>query len=633
MALGALFMNTALAQTDPELDPVTITASLTPRKQSQTGRNLIIIKGEQFYNLPVHSIDDLLRYVPGVEVQMRGPAGAQSDIVLRGGTFQQVLVILDGVRLNDPNTGHFSSYIPIAPAEIDRIEILKGASSAVYGSEAVGGVIHIISKSFAARKERVRKEGVIQGTIGEYNLLKGSAGGFFGNKKSAVSGGLHTVHTKGAPQRGTRGFFDNTTASVSYSQSVRQWQFSARGAFDHRDFSAQNFYTTFVSDTASEKVQTVWSQAEIKRVTELSESRLDIGYKELDDIYAFNKASLPNRSKSRLWQALLQESRKLSSKTQLSAGAQIIRKEISSNDRGDHAVDQGALFLLLNQEAGDHLRFAPALRLEYNERSGLELIPQLNVSYQKGNLQLRGSAGKTIRDADFTERFNNYNKPFVASGRIGNPDLEAERSFSYEVGADLFSVKNFRISGTYFRRHHSKLIDYVLTPYANMPRKENLSPTGTYALARNVSKVRTQGAETDIQYQQKLGGGQNFWATVGMLWLNSKSSELTPSFYISSHARFLTNFNVRYSKNRFSIGFSGLYKNRQPQVVANPAIAKVSTDYFLLGGRTDVRILNHLYLFAQVDNFFNRQYTDLLGSAMPGRWTQGGFILNFTNHD
>ena len=78
-------------QTD--LDPVTITSSLTPEKASKTGRNLYIIKGEKFYNLPVHSVDELLRYLPGVEVQARGPMGSQSDIVLRGGTFQQVLVV------------------------------------------------------------------------------------------------------------------------------------------------------------------------------------------------------------------------------------------------------------------------------------------------------------------------------------------------------------------------------------------------------------------------------------------------------------------------------------------------------------------------------------------------------------
>ena len=107
----------------------------------------------EFSKLPVHSIDDLLRYVPGIEIQARGPMGAQSDIVLRGGTFQQVLVIVDGIRINDPLTGHFNSYIPIAPSEIDRIEILKGASSAIYGSDAVGGVIHIITKTFASQSK------------------------------------------------------------------------------------------------------------------------------------------------------------------------------------------------------------------------------------------------------------------------------------------------------------------------------------------------------------------------------------------------------------------------------------------------------------------------------------------------
>src|SRR3954452_13835230 len=116
-----------------ELDPVTITATLQPVSASATGRNIIVITGEQFAKLPVHSVDELLRYLPGIEVQMRGPMGAQSDIVIRGGTFQQVLVIIDGIRINDPNTGHFNSYIPVVPAEIDRIEVLKGASSAIYG--------------------------------------------------------------------------------------------------------------------------------------------------------------------------------------------------------------------------------------------------------------------------------------------------------------------------------------------------------------------------------------------------------------------------------------------------------------------------------------------------------------------
>jgi len=79
------------------------------------------------------------------------------------------------------------------------------------------------------------------------------------------------------------------------------------------------------------------------------------------------------------------------------------------------------------------------------------LIPQINASYKINKLQLRGSAGKTIREADFTERFNNYNKALVTSGSIGNPDLQAERSFSYEAGVDYYGGE-LKISVTAFRR-------------------------------------------------------------------------------------------------------------------------------------------------------------------------------------
>ncbi|MBD0368739.1 MAG: TonB-dependent receptor, partial [Flavisolibacter sp.] len=239
-----------------ELDLITITSTLQPASLSQTGRNILIIKGNRITQLPVHSIDELLRYLPGLEVQARGPMGAQSDFVIRGGTYQQVLVILDGIRLNDPLTGHFNSYIPITPAEIDRIEVLKGASSALYGSEAVGGVIHIITKVFAA-KETARKTAQAQITVGEFDLLNANVGGYFSNGRTSMSGGFLSNNTTGQQQRGIKGYVHLNTASASLSHKWNDhWQFAFRSALDNRKFAAQNFYTTFVSDTAEEQVKT-----------------------------------------------------------------------------------------------------------------------------------------------------------------------------------------------------------------------------------------------------------------------------------------------------------------------------------------------------------------------------------------
>ena len=620
-------INVTGQQNELELDPVTITASLQPKPVSQTGRNIISFKGSAFNDLPVQSIDELLRYLPGVEMQMRGPMGSQSDIVVRGGTFQQVLILLDGVRINDPNTGHFSSYTPIVPAEIDRIEVLKGASSAIYGSEAVGGVIHIITKSFGAKRGDEKLSIQAQATAGEYDLVGANVGTFYQKNKTVVSGGWLSNNTAGQIQRGTRGYVHNNTASVSATQFFDEhWQLSVRVAYDSRDFGAQNFYTTFLSDTAEENVTTFWNQLRLSYTKQRHKLSFDAGYKKVKDEYLYNKLSVPNQNNSTLFQATIMDEWKLRPATTLVAGVQVIDKGINSNDRGDHHLQHGAVFLVLNQAVNEQFIINPAIRIDWNERSGVELVPQVNFSYKLKKFQLRGSAGKTIRDADFTERFNNYNKTLVTSGRIGNPALQAERSFSYEAGADYFGVPAIKISATVFQRLHKRLIDYTPTPYADMPRKENLSPTGTYALAKNIAKVNTTGAELDIQYYKSMANG-NIYAGLGMVWLESKSSDAVPSFYISSHAKIMTNFFAEYTCKRILLSVNGIYKHRSPQKA--PAIhAELSGDYVVVNAKAAFFIWKkHLSVFTQVNNITDEQFSDLLGSVMPGRWLMGG--MNF----
>lgn len=614
-----------------ELDPVTVTASVNPIQTSRTGRNVFVIKGDRFIDLPVQSIDDLLRFLPGVEMQMRGPAGSQGDIVLRGGSFQQVLVLLDGLRLNDPNTGHFSGYIPLAPAEIDRIEILKGASSAIYGAEAVGGVIHIITRSFAARFAGADSLAVqAQGALGEYRYGAGQAGAFWRKGRTALSAGLLSTNADGQPQRGTRGFFHNNTVSLSASQFLNEkWKISTRAAFDHRDFGAQNFYTSFASDTAAEKIKSWWTQVQVQRNGLRDRLVVDFGYKHLIDEYAFNPSSIANRSVSELLQAQVRDEIRLSDKAGITAGLQVINKKISSNDRGNHDLFQGGAFVVWNQQIGEKFSISPAMRLEWNERSKWEWIPQVNLSYRSGDWQLRGSAGKTIRDADFTERFNNYNKVLVTGGRIGNPALQAERSISYEAGADYFINNRFKIAATYFQRFHEKLIDWANTPYADMPRKENLSPTGVYALANNIAEVTTKGVEMDVQFSEKIGQNQEVWASAGFAWIESKAGESAPSLYLSSHARILSNLNAQYTMGRWSLSVGALYKYRRAQEAASIG-AVLEPGYFLLNGKVQAAVWKRrLRVFLQVDNLFDTAYQDLLGSVMPGRWVMGGLSFRY----
>ena len=523
--LASISISIVAQETALELNPVTVTATLQPSQASRTGRNIVSIKGNHFDKLPVHSLDDLLRYIPGIEVQMRGPAGSQSDIVLRGGTFQQVLVLLDGIRLNDPNTGHFNGYIPISPSEIERIEVLKGASSAIYGSEAVGGVINIITKSFAARKNKQILAVKASATGGEYELLNVQAGMFYQRGNTAIGAGVLSNNSEGQLQRGTRGFFHNHTASVSFRQFIgSNWSIALRSSLDQRRFGAQNFYTSFVSDTANEKVTTNWNQASFGFEKGRHRVSLDMGYKFVRDIYRFNPKATSNNNRSNLLQVLAVDHFKMTDATTISSGIQYQNRNISSNDRGVHHLNQLAGFVILQQQF-HAFTISPSARIDYSEGRGTEFIPQVNLSWQQQKFQIRGSLGKTIRDADFTERYNNYNKTLVTGGSIGNPNLEAERSFSYEAGADYFFNSRVKISVTGFQRHQSNLVDWVTTPYSEMPRKDNLSPTGTYALARNIAKVRTKGVEADVQVN-----GKNYFTTLGLIWMESKSSSSIPSF-------------------------------------------------------------------------------------------------------
>ncbi len=621
----------AMAQeTENTLNPVTVTATLQELPASKTGRNIVSLKGEYFQQLPIRSIDELLRYIPGVEVQQRGPAGSQADIVIRGGTFQQVLVLLDGLRLNDPNTGHFTAYIPISPVEIDRVEILKGAASAIYGSEAVGGVIHVITKTFAARKNVHQKQLSVQANAGQFGLWGIQAGSYYQKKYTAIAGGILSNQADGQQQRGTTGFYNNQTVSISISHAFKNnWRIAFRSAYDKRDFSAQNYYTTFKSDTAKEKVTTYWNQLSLGYQQGKNQFQFDAGYKKVTDQYTFNSGSLPNQNLSALFQIGARYTHRFSVNTQLITGVQVQNKTIESNDRGNHEITQTAGYVLLQQAIGENLLLTPALRVDHIQNSGTELVPQLNLSYKTGMVQWRGSVGKTIRQSDFTEAYNNYNKTLVTSGSIGNPNLAAERSLSYEVGADLYIKKNWRIATTIFQRDQQKVIDWVPTPYNDMPRKTNLIPTGTYALASNIAKVKTAGIETDIQYQQEWNKGRKMMTSLGFVWLDSKVSEGAASFYLSSHAKLLMNASMVYTGKFILLSANAIYKIRT--AAQSTAInADLSENYFVMNTRAQVFVWQHkLGIYLEANNLFDCSYSDLLGAPMPGRWLVAGLNINF----
>ncbi len=608
------------------LENVNITNSRSFQKNSISGKNITIIDGSMFEKLPILSIDELLKYSAGVETQQRGPAGSQADIIIRGGTFQQVLILMDGMKLNDPITGHFSGYIPITPSEIARIEIIKGPAAAIYGSEAVGGVINIISKTFINKETSTKEKFEAIVGFGEFGLLNAHSGYHKKNNKYQFNLGALSNNAEGQLLRsGNRGYFRNNTFSGSYSSTIRKkWQFMIHSSLDYRDFSAENFYTTFKSDTAIEKIKTLWNHAKLKKTTNKKTDEIDFVFKSSKDYYLYNPSSTANENNSSIINLQYAHHGILSSNFNFLYGLMVEQKNILSNDRGNHSNNHAALFgsssIQLNK-----LNFNPGIRFIADENYGFNFLPQLNASIPFERILFRGGVGKAIRAADFTERYNNFNKPLVRGGSIGNPDLTAEKSLSYEVGMD-FSSKHFRISGTSFYRDQNQLIDFVNTAFKEIPRNQNLDSNGQFSFAKNIKSVNTKGLEFEINYFLKLKK-MNFSFNNAFLLLDSKTSDSIPSYYILSHAKLLIQQRINLTYNKTDINITSVYKERNPQT-ASSINAITSRSYWLM----NLKIQHHLNKFCAfigVNNIGDINYSDLLGSKMPGRWTSGGISFKF----
>ena len=613
-----------LAQNN-QLSDVVVTASMLPQQEKETGRNIVSIKGSSLQNLPISSIDELLKYLPGIETQQRGPAGTQSNIIIRGGTFQQVLVIIDGIRINDPLTGHFNSYIPLHPEDINRIEIIKGAASAIYGSDAIGGVVNIITNGLQQKNNHKLSVG---SKWGSYNSRSNNLWWGVQKEKWKLSVSSQQNKADGENLRGTTGYYNNSFYAANFNYAfASNWKLHILYANDSRDFNAQNFYTTFKSDTASEIVKSNWTQMGLSKQYTHKIVKFDVAYKNLSDRFRFNPAGSFNENKTSLFVAQGSVQFTRNPNHQIVAGAQWIHKKIRSNDRGNHELAHGAAFIIATHKLSKNVFMNESLRIDWDQSYGWIIIPQVNGSWVNGNLTARASIGKGVRDADFTERYNNYNKSLVTGGSMGNPYLQAEKSWSYELGADYRMGSNFKWGATLFMRDQNNLIDWTPTPYPMMPRQSNLVITGNYSLATNVSSVKTKGIETDLSYNKKWGENYELNLSTGLVWLSSTSPNTTPSFYISSHARFLWNEQIVFRANNLQLAINSVYKIRNSQT-ASAINAALSTNYFLVNSKFSyLKSKRKGNVFLEITNLTNTPYSDLLGAIMPSRWIAAGFQL------
>ncbi len=615
---------------DVELDSITVYTSRMNIPQTELGRNVSIIDAEQISKLPVSSIDELLRYIPGVEAQTRNGFGVQADFIIRGSTFNQVLVVVDGIRMNDPLTGHFNAYIPVTPAEIERIEVLRGPASSIFGADAVGGVINIITKTFS--QEKTDNMGQVEILAGENQLRSVNAGGYFARNRWAFSGGIQSNVSDGQRlPEGTYNYFRVHTISASAGHRFENgWKLAGRLGFAYRDFAAQYFYTRSPLDRSVEEVKNSWAQVQLAKERGNKRSEFNISYKQTGDVFEFNP-DFPSINSHTTRLMLFQYNRLVQlNNISIGWGIQADNRSIESNDRGDHNDWHAGVYGIANYSGIENLRMNLSVRGDYDENYDFEVSPQLNLAYGLGKWVLRGSVGRGIRAADYTERFisNNLPGPLTPGRNLGNPDLKAERSWTYEAGFDYFPVNNLRVVATVFRRSSDNLIDYVVTNSNNISNNENLEMDAEYFYATNISKASTSGIETELWINKSWRENHSVVTTIGYTYLDTSSPSGEVSKYIASHASSLFTAGLTLQLGNFQLGVNGLYKARDEE--KTEAInADLKPDYFVLNGRASYQVIRNVNIIVQALNILNEDYSDILGARMPQRWLAGGINWRF----
>ena len=271
------------------------------------------------------------------------------------------------------------------------------------------------------------------------------------------------------------------------------------------------------------------------------------------------------------------------------------------------------------------------IRFDHDEVYGVEWMPQVNLAYPLGQWLFRGSVGRTIRSPDFTERFisTGIEEPLAPGRNLGNPSLRAERAWSLETGIERQIGKGIGVGTTGFYRFSHDLIDYIITAAEDIPGADNLVPGQEYFYAQNIGLLDTWGLESFVSGRHSIQNEDVVEWGISYQGLLSRSDSAIVSKYLSSHARNLVQARIGIRNRLFNLQVLTLFKNRDAGD-AQEINEVLTPEYMLWNLRADAYMWKeNLVLSFQINNLFNRDYADILGAKMPGRWIFGGITWKF----
>lgn len=577
------------------LNEIIVKSSRIDLPFKKNSRTIQLITADEIKKSGVLNVADALQQIAGIDIRRRGTSGMQADLYIRGGSFDQTLLLIDGIKVDDAQTGHHTMNLALPIEVIKRIEIIKGPAARVFGQNAFTGAVNIITKD----------------TLDNSVSLDLKAGSY-GQVSAAVTAGVnlddssHIIHFSKNASNGYRfnTDFDNTNFVLKSTFDKKELPIEMLVSLSERNFGANGFYATPAAINQYEKTKAslVGFSTTIKKGNFTWKPKVYWRHNEDEYIYVRSNPSLyRNLHISNKFAAELNGSY-TSNIGVTGFGIETAKIVLSSNNLGDSNRFVSTLFLEHRFNLLDNkLDITPGVAVTYFSDFKFFAFPGIDVGYQLlDNVRVYGNAGYTYRVPTYTDMY------YKSATTIGNSNLEPEKAFAQEIGFKWNSSR-FEASVTAFNRNSNHLIDYV-----------KMVVTDKWQ-AQNIQDVTTKGFETQLLYKftvnsldQKVQIGYSFIED------DVKHSTYNFSQYAlnSMKHQFVGSYRMQFLKN-FNNSISYRYAERTNG--GSYSVVDLGASYSLKAFE--------ITLFA--NNIFNTAYTETNLVPMPKGNLMFGLRYNF----
>ncbi|MDO4727670.1 MAG: TonB-dependent receptor [Bacteroidota bacterium] len=595
------------SQTDSlSIEEVVINENRFATPLSKQNRNVYVLQKEQIKQMSARTFQEVLQYANGVDLRQRGPFGTQADVSIDGGSFEQTVVLLNGVKIIDAQTAHNMLNLPIPVEVIERIEVIRGAAARVYGVNSLTGAINIITSKpmdsevfvnlYAGSNFEKNYEGDNKTFHGEGLVV----GGVLAQEKHQHS--LFGSHDKSNGYRYNTGFENNKLYYQGNFELGHTDDLLVSLGYIKNDFGANAFYAAPGDKNSVEIVQTTLASIQSKHSLSdrwILSPRLSYRYN-YDDYRYFGNADLSKGRSQHYANTFAAEinTTYATNKGDLGFGLEYRNEDINSSNIGKHNRENVGFYTEFKTDLTPKLNLNVGAYLNYNSDYSWQIYPGVDLGYAfTEHLKMVFNVGTSQRIPSFTDLYLDQ-RP----GNIGNANLVTENAFQSEVGLKYFRGK-IQANLNYFYRNIDNFIDWVRN-VDSVPWQSN-----------NVGNLKTNGINLRVQYNTNLSEDVRLGVMLAHSYLDSKLTNTNPDFF--------SKYAISSLKNQFTNTISLGYRKTSIFLATRYSERFSGASYWV----NDLRLgqeLGYFTIYADVQNIFNTTYYEVGAVPLPTRWVSLG---------